>query len=57
MTSHALIHLTDKIRQQLNSGNFAPGTFIDLQKAFDEVDHDILIQKLHHCGIRGVTNN
>ena len=57
MTTHALIHLTDRIRQQLNSGNFAPATFIDLQKAFDKVDHDILIQKLHHCGIRGVTNN
>ena len=57
MTSHALIHLTDKIRQQLNSGNFAAGTFIDLQKAFDKVDHDILIQKLHHCDITGVTNN
>ena len=57
LTSHALIHLTDKIRKQLNSGNFASGIFIDLQKAFDKVDHDIFIQKLHHCGIRGVTNN
>ena len=39
--SHALIHLTDKIREQLDSG-----IFVDLQKAFRTVDHDILIQKL-----------
>ena len=56
-TSHALIHLTDKIREQLDSGNFACGIFVDLQKAFDTVDHDILIQKLNHYGIRGVANN
>ena len=53
-TSHALIHLTDKIREQLDSGNFACGIFVDLQKAFDTVDHVILIQKLNHYGIRRV---
>ena len=56
-TFHALIHLTDKIGEQLDSGNFACGTFFDLQKVFDTVDHDILIQKLNHYGIRGVANN
>ena len=56
-TSHALIHLTDKIREQLDSGNFACGIFVDLQKAFDTVDHDILIQKLNQYDIRGVANN
>ena len=57
-TSHAfLIHLTDRIRDQLDSGNFACGIFVDLQKVFDTVDHDILIQKLNHYGIRGVANN
>ena len=30
--SHALIHLTDKIREQLDNGNIACGTFVDLQK-------------------------
>ena len=53
LTSHALIHLTDKIREQLDSVYFACGIFFDLQKAFDTVDHDILIQKLNHYSIRG----
>ena len=57
LTSHALIHLTDKIREQLDSGNFACGIFVDLQKAFDTVDHDILIQQFSHYDIRGVANN
>ena len=56
-TSHAFIHLTDKIREQLDNGNFACRIFVDLQKAFDTVDYDILIQKLNHYGIRGVGNN
>ena len=42
-TSYALIHLTDKIREQLDSGN--------LQKAFATVDHDIRIQKLNQVEI------
>ena len=38
-TSHALIHLTDKIREQLGKGNFDCGISVDFQKAFDTVDH------------------
>ena len=33
-TSHALIHLSDKLRKQLDNGNFACAKFVDLQKAF-----------------------
>ena len=55
-TSYALIHLTETIKQSLDQGLFSCGIFVDLQKAFDTVDHDILLGKLEHYGIRGITN-
>ena len=56
-TSHALISITEKIREALDTGHFACGIFIDLQKAFDTVDHDILVSKLEYYGARGVVKN
>ena len=56
-TDHALISLTEMIRNTLDNGNFACGVFIDLQKAFETVSHDILLSKLNHYGIRGVAFN
>ena len=41
------------IRNVLDNGNFACGVFMDLQKAFDTINH-ILLSKLNHYGIRGV---
>ena len=56
-TTHALINLTGSIRQSLDEGNFACGIFVDLQNAFDTVDHKILLHKLEYYGIRGVCND
>ena len=51
-TYHALINITKNIREALDEGNISCGVFVDLQKAFDTVDHKILLAKLNHYGIR-----
>ena len=56
LTSYALIDLTETIKQSHDQGLFSCGIFVDLQKAFDTVDHDIFLGKLEHYGIRGITN-
>ena len=53
-TNHELISITEKIRNALDEGKFACGVFLDFQKAFDTVNHKILISKLEHYGIRGL---
>ena len=50
---HALISLTETIRNTLDNKKFGCGIFLDLQKAFDTVNHVILLSKLEHYGIRG----
>ena len=55
-TTHALISLTEDIRKNLDEGNIGCGIFVDLQKAFGTVEHDILLAKLEHYGIRGLSN-
>ena len=55
-TVHALISLTEHIRKNLNEGNISCGIFVDLQKVFDTDEHDILLLKLEHYGVRGLTN-
>ena len=53
----ALISLTEDIRKNLDKGNIGCAIFVDLQKAFDTVEHDILLTKLEHYSICGMANN
>ena len=41
----------------LDDGNIDSGVFVDLQKAFDTVDHHVLLTKLNHYRICGVSND
>ena len=56
-TNHALISITEKIRESLDNNEYSCGVFLDFQKAFNTVNHNIKKNKLHHCGIRGITND
>ena len=49
----ALTVLMDKLINSLENGDYVVGVFLDFSKAFDTVDHKILLSKLCHYGIRG----
>ena len=50
---HALIDLHDRLLNNINNNNHSFGIFLDLTKAFDLINHDILLHKLPYFGIRG----
>ena len=50
-TIHTIANFTDDIMLQLNSNNYTIAAFVDFKKAFDTVDHGILLKKLSHYGI------
>ena len=52
-TEHAILQLTQDIRDSFEKGEYTLGVFIDLSKAFDTVDHQILIKTLQYYGIDG----
>jgi len=54
-TVHTLLNMCQKISDALDEKKFAIGVFVDLQKAFDTVDHEILLAKLQYYGFQGKT--
>ena len=53
-TNHALTEITEQIRNACDKGLYTCGVYLDLQKAFDTVNQNILLAKLKHYGIKGI---
>ena len=56
-TSMAISLLIENLTDANDEKNFTTGVFIDLKKAFDTIDHNILLKKFDHYGIRGIANS
>ena len=56
-TEYAIHDIINQIQMNINQKKYTCGIFIDLQKAFDTVNHSILLDKLSYYGIRGILNN
>ena len=56
-TYMAIICLLEKLVAAIDNGEIGIGIFIDFRKAFDTVDHSILLEKLNYYGIRGPAFN
>ena len=57
LSLHPLIHLTDRILEQLDDGKYGCRIFVYFQKAFYTVDHAFLTQKLSYYAVRSDANN
>ena len=52
-TEYAGLEVVEKIIEQMDKGNIPVNIYLDLLKAFDTIDHHILLEKLAYYGIRG----
>ena len=56
-TTHAVTDVLTLVYDNIHETKYSGLIFLDIQIAFDTVDHDILIAKLEHYGIRGIAKN
>ena len=56
LTEHAILDIVSRIQSNMDAGAFSCGVFTGFKKAFDTVDHSILIHKLDFYGFRGIIN-
>ena len=56
-TTLAVLDLNTRKIKALDNGNYASSVFLDIAKAFDTVNHEILIDKLEKDGVRGIVKN
>ena len=56
-TQHAILDIVNQIQTNMECKLFTCGIFINIQKAFDTVNHTILLRLLHHYGIGGTVND
>ena len=53
-TDFSILSIIDKIQSAIDASDYSCGIFLDCSKAFDTINHQILIQKLDYYGIRGI---
>jgi retron-type reverse transcriptase len=56
-TNQAILNIVDNIQRAIENKEYSCGIFLDFAKAFDTVNHGILLKKLEMYGIRGVAND
>jgi len=56
-TYMAVLDFVNEVSKAIDDDMYTIGIFMDLSKAFDTIDHGILLHKLYHYGFRGVSND